>query len=174
LSVEIVTLDALQAERRIDGLARLLSEVVNGGGGVSFMAPFSSDDAMPFWRGVIVRLAADEIVLLAAMEAEKLIGSVQLHPMWQPNQPHRAEVAKLLVSPAVRRRGIGRALMLRLESEAVARGRTLITLDTEVGSAGEALYRSMGYTAAGVIPDFALRSHGGLVGTTYFYKKLAA
>ena len=172
-AAEIVVLDAAEARRRIGELAALLSDVVESGGGVSFMAPFPPEAALAFWQGVIEGIAKGDRVVLAASENGTIVGSVQLVPATQPNQPHRADVAKLLVRGRARRRGIARALMQRLEAEARARNRTLLTLDTETGGAAEALYRSMGYVAVGVIPGFALRSLGGLCSTTIFYRRIA-
>lgn len=170
----IVVLDAAEAISRIDELAALLSDVVNGNGGVGFMAPFPPAAAEPHWRDWITSAGRGERVILAALCDGAIAGSVQLVPAPQPNQPHRADVAKLLVLRRARRRGIARSLMERLEAEARALGRTLLTLDTETGGAAEALYCSMGYRVAGIIPDFALRSLGGLTGTTILYKQLAS
>ena len=112
-------------------------------------------------------VAAVEVVALGPAEAE-----AQLVPAWQPNQPHRADVAKVLVHRRARRRGVGRALMAAVEREALRRGRTLLTLDTDTGGDAERLYSALGYARAGVIPGYALFSTGPLCDTTIFYKHL--
>lgn len=173
-AAEIVVLDAAEAIIRIDELAALLADVVNGNGGVGFMAPFPPAAAELHWRDWIASAGRGERVILAALCDGAIAGSVQLVPAPQPNQPHRADVAKLLVLQYARRRRIARSLMERLERESLARDRTLLTLDTEAGGAAEALYRSMGYVACGIIPGFALRSLGGLTATTILYKQLAS
>lgn len=161
-------------DRDLDMLAEVLHAVVHGGAGVSFVVPFSLDQARAFWTGsVLPAVHARRRHALVARLDGRIVGTVQLDPAWAPNQPHRAEVLKLLVHPAARRQGIARALMLDLERLAQGHGWTLLTLDTWTGQGGEALYRSLGYVAVGSIPRFARPSTTpGLEATTIMYKEL--
>jgi GNAT superfamily N-acetyltransferase len=163
-------------DRDVDMLAEVLHAVVHGGAGVSFVVPFSIDEARAFWTAsVLPAVQARRRHVLIARLAGTIVGTVQLDPAWAPNQPHRAEVLKLLVHPGARRRGIARALMLALETLALEQGRTLLTLDTWTGRGGEALYRSLGYVAVGSIPRFARGSTTPeLEATTIMYKELEA
>jgi GNAT superfamily N-acetyltransferase len=111
-------------------------------------------------------------VLLAAWLEGELVGTVQLVLDMPPNQPHRADVAKLLVDPKARRAGVGRALMRRLEQTARGIGRRLLVLDTLQGDAAEALYRGMGWNEAGVVPGFALLPDGSHGATVFFWKRM--
>ena len=166
--------DARGRRRDVDMLADVLHAVVHGGAGVSFIVPFSLDDARAFWTGAVVPgvMARRRRMLVARCDG-RIVGTVQLDPAWAPNQPHRAEVLKLLVHPDARRRGIARSLMVALEELARANGWTLLTLDTWTGQAGEQLYRSLGYTAIGSIPRFARGSTTPeLEPTTIMYKEL--
>lgn len=158
----------------VDMLAEVLRAVVYGGAGVSFFTPFSIDEARAFWVDKVVPGArAGTRRVLVARLAERIVGTVQLELEMPPNQKHRAAVAKLLVHPEARRRGIARALMIALEELARSEGRTLLTLDTVSGSSAELLYTSLGYITTGVIPRFA---RGALTpeleGATIMYKEL--
>ncbi len=167
--------DDLTVAREVAMLADVLHAVVHDGAGVSFIVPFSIDDARAFWTDAVLPgvVARRRWVLVARLD-HRIVGTVQLDPAWAPNQPHRAEVLKLLVHPDARRRGIARMLMEALEALARTRGRTLLTLDTWTGQAGERLYRSLGYTALGVIPGFARGSTTtALEPATVMYKELA-
>ncbi len=158
----------------VGGVIDLLVDVVRVGASVSFMWPLNRDQAAAFWSKVLagVGTAGGPVVLVAEV-AGRVAGSVQLHPAWPPNQPQRADVAKLLVHSDYRRRGIARALMLELERRALSLGRTLLTLDTVTGSAADRLYRSLGYVECGQIPRYAMMPDGSWCGTTIFYKQLA-
>jgi GNAT superfamily N-acetyltransferase len=170
-------------DAEIDMLAEVLHAVVHAGAGVSFFTPFSIDDARAFWIDKVlakVRTRTRRVVVARLSEhsehgecSDRIMGTVQLELEMPPNQQHRAAVAKLLVHPAARRRGIGRALMIALEEIARSEGRTLLTLDTVSGSNAELLYRSLEFIAAGVIPRYA---RGALTpeleGTTIMYKEL--
>ena len=158
----------------LDMLADVLHAVVHAGAGVSFVVPFSLDDGRAFWRDkVLPGVLARTRRVLVARDHGRIVGTVQIDLATPPNQQHRTEVAKLLVHPIARRRGIARALMLALEPVARAEGRTLLTLDTWTGREAETLYRSLGYTVAGVIPRFARGSlTPELEGTTIMYKEL--
>jgi GNAT superfamily N-acetyltransferase len=163
-------------ERDIDMLGDVLHAVVYDGAGVSFVVPFSIDEARAFWRDTVLpRVAARTRRVLVAHQGERIVGTVQLDLAVPPNQRHRAEVLKLLVHPVARRRGIARALMVALEEVAHSEHRTLLTLDTWTGGNAESLYQSLGYIAAGVIPRFARGSTTpDLEPTTIMYKELLA
>jgi GNAT superfamily N-acetyltransferase len=158
-------------EADLDALADLLADAVASGAGVSFMPPFSVEDARRWWVRTVDG-ADRRTIILVAREANSIVGTVQLHPAWAPNQPHRAEVAKLIVHRRARRGGLGRALMHALETEARAAGFTLLTLDTCEGSAAERLYQAAGWQRVGVIPKYALNPDGSHCDTVIFYKEL--
>ena len=161
-------------EHDLEMLSDVLHAVVHDGAGVSFIVPFSLDEARGFWiEKVLPGVRARTHRVLVARRETRIVGTVQLEFPWPPNQPHRAEVAKLLVHPTERRRGIARALMVALEALALSEGRTLLTLDTWTGRSAEALYLSLGYVAVGVIPRFARGSlTPDLEATTIMYKEL--
>lgn len=165
---------AAALERDIGMLADILHAVVHDGAGVSFIVPFTIDDARAFWRDTVlpgVRKATRRV--LVARAGERIVGTVQLDLATPPNQQHRAEVLKLLVHPDARRHGIARALMVTLEDVARAEGRTLLTLDTWTGSSAERLYESLGYVRVGVIPKYARGSlTPALEPATFMYKEL--
>jgi acetyltransferase len=153
-------------------LAGLLSDAVNSGSAVSFLAPLELDTAEAWWRKTIEG-ADPRTLFLVAREGQEIIGTVQLHACWAPNQPHRADVAKLIVHRRARGRGIGRQLMEAVEQEAKNAGYSLLVLDTRRGCEAESLYRKLGWTEAGAIPDFALNADGsGYHDTVIFYKKI--
>jgi GNAT superfamily N-acetyltransferase len=158
----------------LDMLADVLHAVVHDGAGVSFVVPFTMAEARQFWVDKVVPGVRERTRhVLVARDNGRIVGTVQFELAWPPNQPHRAEVAKLLVHPVARRRRVGRALMLALESLARAQGRTLLTLDTWTGGHAESLYRSLGYVVVGVIPRFARGSTTpALEPTTVMYKEL--
>ena len=155
----------------LDHLAQLLADAVDGGASVSFMQPFSIDAAREWWRRTTER-ADPRAIILVARDESGIVGSVSLHPAWPPNQPHRADIAKLLVHRQARRRGIARALMTEIEARARAAGFTLLTLDTVRGDPAEQLYATAGWQRVGVIPDYALYPDGRPCDTVVFYKKL--
>ena len=163
-------------EEEIDMLADVLRAVVHAGAGVSFFVPFSRDEARAFWRDkVLPAVRARTRRVLVARRGSRIVGTVQLDLALPPNQQHRADVAKMLVHPEARRRGIARALMISLETVARSEGRTLLTLDTVSGSPAESLYRSLGYVAVGVIPRYARGALSPeLEPTTIMYKELAS
>jgi len=155
-------------------LGGVLHACVHRGASVSFVLPFSHEDASAFWQDkVLPAVRAGSCWVLVARSGERIVGTVQLDLATPPNQPHRAEVRKLLVHPDARRRGIARALMAALEEQAREARRTLLTLDTTAGGFAEPLYRSMGYVPVGVIPRYSRRTDSfELDGTTVMYKEL--
>ncbi len=165
----LTTLDDAQ----IDTLAEVLVDCVDGGASVSFMHPLSRDRATAFWRRVAGGVAAGERALLVAADADGLCGTVQLVLDQPENQPHRADLVKMLVHRRARRQGLGAALMRAAEATARDSGKTLLVLDTANPEA-ERLYERMGWTRVGVVPGFALLPRGGLCATTFFYRTLTA
>lgn len=161
-------------EMEIEPLGRLLHDCVQAGASVGFVLPFSREEATTYWRDrVLPAVQSGSTLLWVAHLGARVIGTVQLGLAAFPNQAHRADVAKLLVHPEARRRGIARALMTALEAEAVRRGRTLLTLDTRGGDMAEPLYRSIGYDTAGEIPGYCRHpSDDRLEATTLMYKRL--
>jgi ribosomal protein S18 acetylase RimI-like enzyme len=153
-------------------LADILIACVAGGASVSFLPPLSAEAARGFWRRSLADIALDRKAIWVAWVDGALVATVTLDLATPPNQPHRAEVAKLLVHPAARRRGVGQALMTALEAEALQRGRRLLTLDTRADDAGEGLYRRLGWQEAGRIPGYALNADGSASATVFFYKQI--
>jgi GNAT superfamily N-acetyltransferase len=158
-------------DAQIGALADVLIDCVEGGASVSFMHPLPRDRAVAFWRRVAQGVAAGERALLIAEDAHGLCGTVQLVLDQPENQPHRAELAKMLVHRRARRLGLGAALMRAAEATARECGKTLLVLDTASDDA-ERLYERLGWTRVGVIPGFALLPQGGLCGTTVYYRNL--
>jgi GNAT superfamily N-acetyltransferase len=170
--VTVERLDVNGARRHRDALAAVLVDCVEGGASVSFMTPFTHDEARAFFESVEPGVAAGTRLLLAAFLDELVVGTVQVTAAWPPNQPHRADVAKLLVRRSARNHGIGRLLMEQAEAEAREQGWTLLVLDTVTGDPAERLYERMGWTKVGVIPNFALYPDGRPCDTTVFWKAL--
>lgn len=168
---DILVLDAAAAKAALGELADVLTDCVEGGASVSFMLPFGRSDAQMFFEKVIASVERGETVLVAAKLDGRIIGTVQLGLDMPPNQPHRADIKKLLVHRAARKHGIGAALMERAEEEAKTRGRTLLVLDTASGDA-ERLYARSGWQRVGIVPDYAMWPGGGFCDTTFFWKKL--
>ena len=158
---------------QIRGLADVLIDCVAGGASVSFMYPLPVSKAMDYWRRIAEGVARGERALLLAQDADGPIGTVQLILDQPENQPHRADLSKMLVHRRARRRGLGAALLRAAESVARDCGKSLLVLDTASGDA-ERLYASLGWQRVGVIPGYALLPQGGLCDTTVFYRKLSA
>lgn len=152
-------------------LADVLVDCVEGGASVSFMQPLSHERALDFWRGVAAGVERGERALLVAQDAQGIVGTVQLVLAQPENQPHRADLSKMLVHRRGRRQGIGERLLQAAEDTARECGQTLLVLDTASPDA-ERLYRRAGWVCCGVIPGFALLPQGGLCDTTLFYRQL--
>ena len=153
------------------GLGTLLVETVAHGGSVSFMHPLSPEAASAFWQGTLAAARGERIVL-GAWDAEVLVGTVTLHLDCPPNQPHRAEIAKMMTRKEWRGGGVASALMREAERLAAQHARTLLTLDTASDGGASGLYERLGFVFAGEIPDYALKPHGGLTGTRLYWKRL--
>ncbi len=158
-------------DAQLEALAHLLIDCVHAGASVSFMQPLSLARALDFWQGVAKESATGARALLIAESEEGIVGTVQLVLSQPDNQPHRADLAKMLVHPQVRRRGLGAALMQAAERTAHECGKTLLVLDTASPDAGR-LYTRLGWQRVGVIPGYALMPDGALCDTTYFYRML--
>ncbi len=164
---------ALKASPKIcEMLSEILIEVVANGGSVGFMHPLDQDSAGSFWDNALAAAARDERIVLGAWDGEILAGTVTLLLNCPPNQPHRAEIAKMMTRLSHRGRGIATALMRVAEGLAVKRGRTLLVLDTATDGGASGLYEGLGFTRAGEIPDYALKPLGGLTGTAIYWKKV--
>jgi GNAT superfamily N-acetyltransferase len=162
-------------DTEIAGLADVLLDCVDGGASVSFMSPLPRERALQFWHGVADGVARGERALLLAEDAQGgVVGTVHLVLAQPDNQPHRADVAKMLVHRRARRSGVAAALMQAAERVAIAEGKTLLVLDTVTGGDAERLYERQGWQRCGVIPDYALWPRGGYCATTVFFKPLAA
>jgi GNAT superfamily N-acetyltransferase len=171
-AAEIVVLGAPIAEADLRELASVLVDCVEGGASVSFMAPYSQEQALGFFRKVATSVAAGDTVLLAARLEGRIVGTVQLGLDTPPNQPHRADIKKMLVHRTARGHGIGAALMAQVEHEARRRERWLLVLDTVPGENGHRLYKRAGWTETGVVPDYAMFPDGRLCDTAIMWKRL--
>lgn len=174
--VSIERLATPVSPREVSELAALLCDAVNSGSAVSFLAPLASETAEAWWRKTIEGADPKTIFLIARMpgnQEREIVGTVQLHASWAPNQPHRADIAKLIVHRRARGKGIGQALMQEVEQAAAEFGYTLLVLDTRRGCEAESLYKKLGWTIAGIVPNFAINADGsGLHDTVIFYKEL--
>ena len=157
---------------QIHALAQVLIDCVLGGASVGFMQPLAAERALAFWRRVADGVARGERALLVAEDDSGIVGTVQLLLDQPDNQPHRADLAKMLVHRRARRQGLGTALMRAAEGLARDGGRTLLVLDTVTGSDADRLYARLGWQRVGDIPGYALFPQGGPCSTTYFYRAL--
>lgn len=171
-AIEIRRLDPVEARAELDRLAAVLADCVRGGASVGFLAPFTHEDAVAAFEGFVAEAERGSRLILAAFDDGELVGTAQVILALPPNQPHRGEIAKVLVRRSARRRGVAWQLMERAEAEARAEGKTLLVLDAVTGGPAESLYEAMGWTRVGVIPDFALYPDGRPCATTYFWKSL--
>ena len=175
--VSVRRVGAAEATARADALALALAELlidcVEGGASVGFMLPLPRERALAFWRGVVDGAARGERVLLLAEDREgRVVGTVQLVTAQPDNQPHRADVAKMLVHRSARRRGIAQRLMAAVDGTAREAGKTVLVLDTVTGGDAERLYQRAGWQRVGVVPNYALMPTGEFCATTFFCKQL--
>jgi GNAT superfamily N-acetyltransferase len=173
LSVTIERLRGTATDDDLRDLGGLLLDAVDSNAGISFMPGLTQGEAEAWWRSLLATAPARAVVLVAR-DRGGVVGTVQVQPSWAPNQPHRGDLAKLIVHRRSRGQGIALALMLAAEREAAAEGITLLVLDTCKGSAAERLYTSLGWVRVGEIPDFALNPDGSLCDTVFFFKKIGS
>jgi GNAT superfamily N-acetyltransferase len=157
---------------QLSGLVNVLIDCVAGGASVSFMHPLTQERALEFWRRVARDVESGDRALLIAEDAIGICGTVQLVFGLPENQPHRADLAKMLVHRRARRQGVGTALMRAAETTALEFGKTLLVLDAVTGGDAARLYERLGWQRVGDIPGFALWPRGGLCSTTYYYRDL--
>jgi GNAT superfamily N-acetyltransferase len=167
----VVTRLRCVTDAQIAALAHLLIDCVEGGASVSFMSPLSFDKAAAFWRRVAEATARGERALIVAEDSSGIIATVQLILDLPENQPHRADLSKMLVHRRARRQGVGAAVLRAAEEHARELGKSLLVLDTASAEA-ERLYARLGWQRVGIVPDFALLPGGGLCDTTFFYRRL--
>jgi GNAT superfamily N-acetyltransferase len=170
--IEIKGLTAAEGRQHLAALADILLDCVEGGASVSFMAPLSRAAAESFFEETIEGVGSGGRILLAAFVDSKLVGTVQILTAMPPNQPHRADIAKLLVLRSARRHGVATRLMEHAEEASRLAGKTLLVLDTVAGGSAEKLYLRLGWNRAGVIPRYAMFPDGVLCDTTIFWKEL--
>jgi ribosomal protein S18 acetylase RimI-like enzyme len=155
-AMTIVQFSPGDLEANLAGLTEILHASVMAGASINFILPYEEADATRFWTDkVLPGLKGGKLVMLVAWVDGRIAGTVQLDCDTPPNQPHRAEIRKLMVHPGFRNRGIARALMTSIEAIAAERGRSLITLDTRTGDKAEPLYTSLGYVTFGIVPGYA-------------------
>ena len=172
-TVKIRRLGTREAAECVDALADVLVDCVEGGASVSFMLPIAQETALNFWRGVADSVARGERVLLVAQDEQgHIVGTVQLITSLPENQPHRADVAKMLVRRSARRQGIARRLMEAVEEVARAPGKSVLVLDTVTGGDAERLYERAGWQRVGVVPNYALMPDGAFCATTFYHRQL--
>jgi ribosomal protein S18 acetylase RimI-like enzyme len=153
-------------------LADLLVETVASGGSVGFMHPLAPETAAGFWAGALAAAERGERVIFGAWDGDALVGTVTLLLDLPPNQPHRAEIAKMMTRVSHRGRGVATALLHAAEAVAAARGRSLLVLDTAKDEGAAGLYQRQGFSLAGEIPDYALKPRGGLTSTLIYWKRI--
>ncbi len=170
--IEVRRLTIAEARRYLDALGEVLADCVEGGASVSFMSPFPHSAAVAFFEKLLPEVERGERILIAALDDLKLVGTVQIVLATPPNQPHRGDIAKLLVLRSARGQGVAAKLMQHAEECARAAGKSLLVLDTVTGGAAERLYTRLGWTPAGVIPNYALFPDGRFCDTTVFWKAL--
>lgn len=165
--------DGAAARAALDGLCDVLVDCVEGGASVGFMSPYGKADAIRFWEGVFPAVEAGGTLLFTAEdETGRILGTVQVGMQQFPNQPHRADLKKLLVHSAARGRGVARRLMEQAEEASLRHGKVLLVLDTATGSPAEDVYRRLGWSVAGIVPDYALFPDGRYCDATFYYKRL--
>jgi GNAT superfamily N-acetyltransferase len=173
MTIKIRPITPNEATRLLPVFSDLLVNAVAHGASVNFMTGLTHDVASSYWTKQIAGFAGGDRIWLVAEDSAKVVGMVMCVFFWQPNQCFRGEVSKMIVHSNARQRGIGAMLMTAIEQAALKAGKTNLFLDTETGSAGERLYRRMGWTELGAIPNVAYRPDGSLAAATLFYKELA-
>jgi GNAT superfamily N-acetyltransferase len=172
-SITIRRIGGNEASACVDALADVLIDCVEGGASVSFMLPVSREKAQMFWRGVAESVARGERALLIAEDGNgEIVGTVQLITAQPENQPHRADVAKMLVHRKARRHGVGHDLMMAIDRIAREESKSVLVLDTVTGGDAERLYQRAGWQRVGNVPNYALMPDGELCGTTFYCKQL--
>ena len=172
--IDVRRLEGPVLRAHLDGLAAVLADCVAGGASVSFMHPLPLQTAEAFWRDALAAADRGERIVLGAFDGEELIGTVTLVLNLAQNQPHRAEIVKMMTRVSHRHRGIATSLLREAERIAIARERWLLVLDTAEDEGAAGLYERMGFQLTGLIPDYALKPHGGLTGTLIYWKRLQA
>jgi ribosomal protein S18 acetylase RimI-like enzyme len=168
-----IVIKTLSASPNIsEALGTMLTDVVANGGSVGFMHPLAPERARAFWDAALAAADRGERIMLGAFDGAQLVATVTLLFDLPPNQPHRAEIAKMMTRPRYRGRGIASALMRRAEALAIERGRTLLVLDTAADEGAADFYERLGYTLTGEIPDYALKPLGGLTATRIYWKRI--
>jgi GNAT superfamily N-acetyltransferase len=170
--LDVRRLSAAEAREQLDALARVLADCVAGGASVGYLAPFSQAEARAVYEDYVRDAERGRRIILGAFLDGELVGTAQLVLSVPPNQPHRADVARVLVHRAARRRGIAQRLMEHLEREARAEGKSLLVLDAVTGGDAARLYERTGWNTVGVIPGYALYPDGRLCDTTVFWKAI--
>jgi GNAT superfamily N-acetyltransferase len=172
-NVTVMRVGANEAAACVEALADVLIDCVEGGASVSFMWPLSRDKAIAFWRDVAEGVARNERVLLVAQgEDGEIVGTVQLILSQPENQPHRADVAKMLVHRKARRRGVAQQLMAAVDHAAREAGKTVLVLDTVTGGDAERLYQRAGWERVGTVPKYALMPDATFCAPTFYHKQL--
>ena len=172
-NIAVVEFDGAELRRRRDELRTLLADAIEDNASVGYILPVDTSLLDGFWQGIEDDVRAGTRIVLAALVDDEVVGSVQLALCTKPNQPHRADVQKLLVLRSARGSGIGAALMQRVETRATASGRWLLLLDTRSGSHADRLYQRWGWQPLGRVPGFALDPDGTLADCTFYWKRLA-
>jgi GNAT superfamily N-acetyltransferase len=170
--VEVRELTVAEGRNHVEALAAVLLDCVQGGASVSFMASLTKGEAESFFEYALETVQRGERILLAAFVDSNLVGTVQIVTATPPNQPHRADIAKLLVHRSARRQGVARHLMEAAEKTALLAGKTLLVLDTVTGGPAEELYMTLGWNRVGVIPRYALYPDGSYCDTSIFWKDI--
>ncbi|MCX5329893.1 GNAT family N-acetyltransferase [Streptomyces sp. NBC_00140] len=170
--MSVTRLDESEVLDRLDALAGLMVDTVDGGASIGFLGPLDHAEATAWWKERAAGVAAGSFAIWAAHDGEQVVGTVSLSFPDKPNSRHRAELVKLMVHRDARGRGLGRSLLTTAEEAAAAAGVTLLHLDTETDSPAEHLYTTAGWTRAGVIPDYAADPAGVLRPTTLYFKQL--
>ena len=171
--VNVRRIGANEAVACVDALADVLIDCVEGGASVGYMLPLAREKALGFWRGVAEGVARNErVLLIAENRAGEILGTVQLIVAQPDNQPHRADVGKMLVCRKARRQGIAQRLMAAVEDVARDEGKSVLVLDTVTGGAAEGLYEKAGWQRVGVVPKYALMPDGEFCATTIYYRHL--